>query len=104
MNKLYKRSDVRERILKRTSVNCKNERRTARPYLLCKCSECRVSKEDFNKKLVELKKKHFRHFIQKVPTETQDDDVNSRVKEQLKNTINPIDLRVNQSAVKGFFN
>ena len=101
---MYKRSDGRERILKRTSVNCKNERKHARPYLVCKCSQCRVSKEDFNKKLVELKRKHFRHFIQKVPLKVQDNDDNSRVKEQPENTINPIDLRVNQSAVKGYFN
>ena len=86
-------------------MNCKNEQRTVRPYLICKCSECRVSKEDFNKTLVELKRKHFRHFVQKVPLSLQahDKNVNSRVKEQLENTINPIDLTVNQSAVKGFF-
>ncbi|CAO1420428.1 unnamed protein product [Diamesa serratosioi] len=65
------------------------------------CSECRVTKEDFNKKLVELKRKHFRHFIQKVPLqETQDCNDNSSIKEHKENTINPVDLRVNQSAVK----
>lgn len=105
---MFKRSDGRERILKRKSVNCKNERKHIKPYLVCKCSQCRSSKEDFNKKLLELKRKHFRHFIQKVPskvpTNVQDIDDNSRVKEQTENTINPIDLRVIQTAVKGYFN
>lgn len=95
---------MKDRNMKRTSVNCKNERRNVRPNLVCKCSECRGSKDYFNKKLVELKRKHFRHFIQKNPLETQDCDDNSSIKEQKENTINPVDLTVNQSAVKGYFN
>lgn len=66
-------------------------------------------KEDFNKTLVELKRKHFRHFIQKVPSRVttqslEDFSNNSRTKKELiENTINPIDLTVNQSVVKGYF-